>query len=141
MKIFETDTLECRCAKKAAMICQYAINNPLHVFFEDGNVHNAPMAFERTLNDTYRLQNGKPMYEFIREFLNEFEQLPQDRRLPVYRWYRKKAEYLRRRWVKKIRKHSLDPQDVQGSLSYQRFLGADGHIYVRTDAGVTLCQF
>ena len=103
MRIYKSDPPEVVCAKKAAMICEYAIHNPLHVFFEDGNVHRGPMNFERNCNDEYRHENGKLMYEFIRQFLNEFEELPPERRWPVYRLVRKKWEYIARNWRKKIR--------------------------------------
>lgn len=140
MRIFKTDTPEEKCAKKAAMICQYAIKNPLHVFFEDGNVHRGPMNFERGCNEDYRAANGNFMYEFVREFLDEFEALPTDRRWPVYRLYRKKAEYLARKWRKKIRANSTNSNGV-GSMWYRHTLGDDGHIYVTTDIGIQLLEF
>ncbi len=141
MKIFATDSLEVKCAKKAAMICCYAIKNPLHVFFEDGNVHRGSMQFEYDCNDQDRKENGEFMYEFIREFLNEFEELPSDRRWPVYRIYRRKAEYLNREWRKKIVQNSSDPTNTKGGFGYKHYLGEDGHIYVKTDVGVELRQF
>ena len=141
MKIYQNEDPEFRCAKMAAMICHYAIKNPLHCFFEDGNVHHAPMSFERDLNDKYRTANGELMYEFIRNFLDEFEKLPPGRRLPVYRLYRKRAEYLSRKWRKKLVENSSEPQNSYGSISYKHYLGSDGHIYAMTDAGVELRQF
>ena len=140
MKIFKSDPPEVVCAKKAAMICQYSIKNPLHVFFEDGNVHRDSMNFERGCNEDYRAANGDYMYEFVRVFLDEFEALPVDRRWPVYRLYRKKAEYLDRKWRKRIRVNSSEPNSV-GSMWYRHTLGDDGHIYVTTDIGVHLMQF
>lgn len=140
MRIFKTDTPEEKCAKKAAMICQYAIKNPLHVFFEDGNVHRGPMNFERGCNEDYHAANGDYMYEFVREFLDEFEALPADRRWPVYRLYRKKAEYLARKWRKKIRANSANSNGI-GSVWYRHTLGDDGHIYVTTNIGIQLLVF
>ena len=37
MKIYKTDDPITALAKRGAMICQYAILNPFHVSFEDGN--------------------------------------------------------------------------------------------------------
>ena len=140
MRITKNDPPEVVCAKKAAMICQYAIKNPLHVFFEDGNVHKRPMNFERGCNEDYRSANGEFMYEFVREFLDEFEALPVDRRWPVYRLYRKKAEYLSRKWRKKIRMNSAGFTKL-GSMWYHHALGDDGHIYVTTNIGIQLLVF
>lgn len=127
MRIRKSDSLEVRCAKKAAMISMYAMHNPLHVFFEDGNVHRGPMNFERNCNDQYRNKNGKLMYEFIREFLNEFEELPPERRWPVYRLYRKKLEYLARKW----RKKRVEAAGEKWDRIYQMLLAPDGHIYFK----------
>jgi hypothetical protein len=140
MKIFKSDPPEIICAKKAAMISMYAIHNPLHVFFEDGNVHRGPMNFERSVNDECRDKNGELMYEFVRQFLNEFEELPVDMRWPVYRLYRQRYDYLSRKWRKKIRANSTDPMGC-GSLWYRRSLEEDGHIYVITNIGIKLMQF
>lgn len=141
MRISQNDELEVKLAKKAAMICHYAIRNPLHVFFEDGNVHRGSMSFERECNDMFRKENGKLMYEFIREFLNEFEELPTNRRWPVYFLYRKKAEYLHRKWRRKIVSQSSHPENINGGFIYKHYLGEDGHIYVKTDIGVVLRWF
>ena len=61
-------------AKKAAMICQYSICNPLHVSFEDGNFQgDKPMEQERVWNCRYREDNGERLYKFISEFLDEMK--------------------------------------------------------------------
>lgn len=142
MKIYKTDTPVTVAAKKAAMICQYSIHNPLHVFFEDHNYHSNPMDFERKCNERYREKNGDRMYQFIKEFLDEFDALSKEERREAYRLYRKKSDYLANKWRKKIAENSKpqEPGSILG-IAYRHYLGADGHIYVKTFLGVELMQF
>ncbi len=123
MKIFKNDTPVIVAAKKAAMICQYSIHNPLHVFFEDYNFHYNPMDFERECNEKYKAENGELMYEYIKKFLDEFDRLNETERRQAFCWYRKKSFYLYKKWRKKL----------NYSPWYRHYLENDGHIYFETN--------
>ena len=138
-KIFFTDKHTEIMGKKAAMICVYAIHNPLHVSFEDGNFRSdSSFKVETESNETHRKNNGEHMYQFIHEFLNELKSMPPAERCLVYRSYQKKIKYLTERWHKLIRKYSYPPKY---GLSYRHVLEEDGHIYIITDKDIRLCQF
>ena len=140
MKIYKTDDKIAIAAKKAAMICMYAVRNPLHVFFEDHNYHNDPMDFERECNEMFREKNGEALYQFIRAFLDEFDALNKEERRAAYRLYHKKVDYLASKWRRKIRENSCPVKPGYGCC-YRHYLDTDGHIYVETDLGVKLRQF
>lgn len=123
MKIFKNDTPVIVAAKKAAMICQYSIHNPLHVFFEDYNFHYNPMDFERECNEEYKTENGELMYEFIKQFLDEFDRLSKTERRQAFCLYRKKGFYLYKKWRKKL----------NHSPWFKHYLAEDGHIYFETN--------
>ena len=140
MRIYTTDSVVTALAKKAAMISVYSIHNPLHCYFEDGNVHADPMDMERMFNERWKAANGQQMYEYISAFLDEFERLDLQDRRSVYRMYRKKWDYLSRKWLTRIRKNSK-PQTEGSGLLWHHYLGEDGHVYVKTDNDVVLLQF
>lgn len=140
MRILKNDDQLTICAKKAAMICQYAIKNPLHVFFEDYNFHTDPMDFERICNDAGKYENGPIMHEFIDKFLTEWDELGPNEKRQAFRLYIKKSRYLSRRWEKKILENS-NPKPQGSGFCYRRYLSEDGHIYVKTDKEIELLQF
>lgn len=142
MRIFKTDDKITVAAKKAAMICEYAIRNPLHATFEDGNYnYDTPMDHERKWNEKHREKNGERMYQFIEQFLNEFDELTREERKEAYRLFRKKWAYLDQRWMKKIRENSKRPALGEGGMIWHHYLAADGHICVKTDLGIEFVQF
>ena len=141
MKIYKTDSRITALAKKGAMVCQYAIHNPLHVSFEDGNFsRNWDLNFERKSNEKYRAKNGDRLYQFIREFIDDLDALSGDDRMIVYRLTRKKLDYLARKWERKIKDNSRPVKPGDGYW-YRHYLDRDGHIYVETDLGIKLLQF
>lgn len=142
MKIFKTDDKITVLAKQAAMICEYAIHSPLHVTFEDGNYnYDTPMDFERRYNEKYREVNGELMYQFVQQFLDEFDKLDKEERKACYRLFRKKWDYLGNKWLLKIRKNSKPYDHKTEGLAWKHYLAEDGHIYVETFLGVKLKQF
>lgn len=127
-------------AKKAAMICQYSICNPLHVSFEDRNFQgDKPMEQERVWNRRYREDNGERLYKFISEFLDEMDALSSEERWDVYKLFHGKWQYLGNKWLKLIKKNSR--LSAYGSCCYRHFLGDDGHIYIKTDNGTVFRMF
>lgn len=141
MKIYKTDDPITALAKKGAMICHYAIHNPFHVSFEDGNFgKDWDLNFERKYNEKYHEKNGDRLYEFIREFIDDLDALNGDDRMAVYRLSRKKGDYLRKKWDRKIRENSRLVRPGFGCC-YRHYLDSDGRIYVETDLGVKLLQF
>ena len=140
MRIYKTDNNVTIAAKKAAMICNYAIHNPLHVFFEDRNFHLNPVDFEKNINEKFRKENGERMYQFVKDFLDEFEFLNAQERRAAYRLYFSKGDYLGKKWHEKILVSS-NPIPPGGGLSYKRYLKEDGHIYIKTDKDIELLQF
>lgn len=139
MRIFKTDTKEVVLAKKAAMICQYSIYNPLHVFFEDGNFHTKDLDSERQWNDEYLDKNGQLMHDFVEQFINEWNLLTPKEKRECYILFRKKWDYLSNKWSRKLIKYSF-PRP-RGGICYEHYLKEDGHIYIKTDRGFELLQF
>lgn len=121
LKIFSTDTIIQKCAKQAAMICEYSISNPLHCAFEDGNIYEGiTMRNERVWNEIYHNDNGDKMYNFINDFIDNFLSLNCEEKYECYRLFRKKWQYLQRKEIK------------QRDCSFWRhYLGDDGNIYVQ----------
>ena len=138
MKAYDSGEIILELAKKAAMICYFSIDNPLDVYFEDANVHGRKMNVERKYNAQKRARNGEIMFGFIEEFLDEFEKLNKDDRWLVFKEYQIKSDYLYRKWKSKIVENS---SSELAARSYQRYVGEDGHIYLKTDNGVVLKQF
>ena len=140
MKILKSDNNVTALAKKAAMICEYSISNPLHVFFEDCNFHAKPMNFERECNEMFKSENGQHMFDFIKTFLDEWDELTPTEKREAYRLFYKKWRYLQRRWRNKILENST-PKPKGSGFCYKHYLGEDGHIYVKTDKQIELLQF
>lgn len=141
MKIRKTDDTITVLAKKAAMITMYTIKNPLHVYFEEGNVTGDPMDFERIWNDIYRDDNGERMYEFIGSFLDEFEPLSIEDRRKVYQKYGDKVAYLAGKWRNKLRNSVNPPIPADKGMVFHQTLQEDGHIYFRVFSGPELLAF
>lgn len=140
MRFTKNDTPVTIAAKKAAMICTYAIKNPLHVFFEDGNYHRNPMTFERECNEEFRQENGEKMALFIAQFLDEFDALDSQQRREAYVLFSQKWRYLQNRWSKKIAENSK-PREKGRGCCYRHYLSDAGSICVKTDLDVELIQF
>ena len=91
LKIFSTDTIIQKCAKQAAMICEYSIFNPLHCAFEDGNMYEGmTMVAERVWNEEHHNDNGDKMYNFINDFIDNFSSLNDKEKYECYKLFRKK---------------------------------------------------
>lgn len=140
MKILKNDNKVTALAKKAAMVCQYAIHNPLHVFFEDGNFHTGKLELERKWNEEFKDKNGQALYEFINIFCDEWDALNKEEKREAFRLFYKKWDYLSRKWRNKILTNS-NPVPKGSGFCYTRYLGEDGHIYVKTDKNIHLMQF
>lgn len=140
IRITKNDTPVTISAKKAAIICTYAIRNPLHVFFEDGNFHTGPMGFEREWNEEFREENGERMYELIAQFLDEFEELNEEERRESFRLFRRKWDYQEDKRHKKILENS-EPRPKGSGLGYRVYLKEDGHIYAKTDLNIEVLLF
>ena len=140
MRIFKSDNNITVLAKKAAMICEYSICNPLHVFFEDCNFHTNPMDFERECNEIFKSDNGQHMFDFIETFLDEWDKLTPAEKLESFHLFHKKWKYLHRRWKNKILENST-PKPKGAGFVFAHYLGEDDHIYVKTDKQIELLQF
>lgn len=127
-------------SRKAAIICTYAIQNPLHVFFEDGNFHARPMTLERDANEEFREKNGERMYQLIAQFLDEFEELSEEERREVYRQFRRKWGYWQDKFSKKVRANSK-PCPKGSGFGYSYYLKENGGLYAKTDLGVEILMF
>lgn len=141
MRIRETDDEITVLGKKAAMISMYANHNPLHCFFEDGNVVGGPLTHERDANERRREVNGDRLYEFIKDFLDEFEPLDLADRRAVYRMYKVKEAYLWKKWEKKLRSFEDPSQPKDSGLAWRQFLDEDGHIYIQAFNGPKMLAF
>ena len=98
------------------------------------------MDAERRWNKLRKDEYGQKMYDFIETFLDEFEPLDIKDRRSVYRLFRKKWDYLDRKWMKKIRENSK-PQPKDSGLWWHHYLSPDGHIYIKTNNDIELLQF
>lgn len=136
-RINPTDKKTTVLAKKAAIICVFAIDNPLHVAFEDCNLHPwADMKSEFRWNEECREANGEKMYEYIKDFLVDFTSLTAQEQSKCYKDFCKKNDYLWDKVWGKIKKLSKEKYP-----SFKHFLGNDGNIYITTMNGETAFFF
>ena len=138
-RVTKKDTKVSILAKQAAVICQFAIHNPLHVAFEDGNYNpQNKLGYEKRWNEKYRKKNGELLYYLILSFLNEMDEMTEEERREVYRLFRKKWGYLAERCRRTIAANS-SPNNK--GRAYKHYVGENGHIYVETDTGTKIRFF
>ena len=132
------DTKVTRLAKQAAIICCFAICNPLHVSFEDGNIcwHNEDsFESEYEWNKEDRSKNGEKMFQYIEDFLNEFTSLSVKDRKECYWIFREKT------WKYLENKISRKAKEKGSPRAYRHYLDDDGSICIATISGEILYKF
>lgn len=137
-RITSKDTKVTKLAKQAAIICCFAIHNPLHVSFEDGNIcgyYDKSFDFEFESNKEYRDKNGEKMFQYIENFLNEFVSLSAKERKECYWILRKKTwRYLADKIFRKA-KEKGSPR------MYCHYLDENGDICIAAMSGEILYKF
>lgn len=132
------DTKVTKLAKQAAIICCFAIRNPLHVSFEDGNIcwHNEDsFESEYEWNKEDRSKNGEKMFQYIEDFLNEFTSLSVKDRKECYWIFREKT------WKYLENKISRKATEKGSPRAYRHYLDDDGSICIATISGEILFKF
>ena len=138
-RITKKDTKISILAKRAAVICQFAIHNPLHVAFEDRNYDpRYKLEAEKQWNEKYRKKNGELLYHLIRSFLIEMDKMTEEEGQEVYKLFRKKWDYLAERVHKTI---AAESSPKNKGVSYRHYVGEDGHVYIETDTGTKMRFF
>lgn len=113
-------------AKMAANICCYAMENPLHVFFEDGNFHTRYLTREKEQNERVKFENGIKMYNYINHFIDNWDTLSDDDKVSAFNLFEKKWDYLNNKISNRIRKVTNTPKE--SSLLLRHKLNYDGSI-------------
>ena len=136
--ITSKDTKVVKLAKRLAIICCFAIHNPLHVYFEDGNIcghYDKSFDFEFESNKKYRDKNGEKMFQYIEDFLNEFILLTVEERKECYWIFRKKT------WRYLANKISRKAKEKGSPRAYCHYLDDNGDICIATISGEILYKF
>lgn len=136
-KIMSRDNEIVRLAKQAAIICCFSISNPLHVYFEDGNIrgnYDKSFDFEYRWNREYREENGEKMFKYIEDFLDGFVALSVEDRRKCYKVFVGRTwNYLGNKIYNKVRD--------SGFSIYHHYLGDDGNIYISLPNNEVLFKF
>lgn len=124
-------------AKQAAIICCFAIHNPLHVSFEDGNICWRDGSFESEYewNKEDCSKNGEKMFQYIEDFLNEFTSLSVKDQKECYWIFHDMT------WKYLASKISRKAKEKGSPRAYRHYLDDNGDICIATISGEILYKF
>ena len=113
-------------AKKMAIINVYAIINPLRTFLATGNISLLESSAEK--NVSYKGQNGKKMYEYIKSVVEELKQLDTQTIKSVLSDYNKYNEEEMEKFVKIV--SETTGKDISYGCSFNQIVDENGNILI-----------